>query len=97
MKKILLITSVLLAAACAGSSPPPSPDAALKTNVPFGGMCTVVSDMSTECTTGVCTNTFDTLGYSVCSQKCTVLMGTDPTCPMGPSAQKCNMKGYCKP
>ncbi|HEX5060492.1 MAG TPA: hypothetical protein VFV99_14090 [Kofleriaceae bacterium] len=63
----------------------------------FGAACTTVSDQSTECMSGVCTNTFDQLGHPVCSQKCTVLQGTDPTCPMGPSNQKCNMQGYCKP
>lgn len=93
IKHLLLVA---LVAACSGSSPPATPDAAL-TNQPFGAKCAVVSDTSTECTSGVCTNTFDMLGYDVCSQKCTVLQGTDPTCPMGPSAQKCNDKGYCKP
>ena len=66
-------------------------------NLPFGAKCGSASDMSTECTSMVCTNTFDQLGYNVCSQKCTVLQGTDPSCPMGSGMQKCNQKGYCKP
>jgi hypothetical protein len=83
-------------AACSGDSPAPvAMDA--PPNQAFGAKCGANSDMSTECTSGVCTNSFDQLGYNVCSQKCTVLQGTDPTCPQGPSLQKCNMKGYCKP
>jgi len=65
------------------------------TNLQFGETCTVVSDMSTECESHVCTNTFDMLGHSVCSQLCTV--GMDATCPSGSAGMKCNMKGYCKP
>ncbi len=97
MMKSIVLACACLMAACSGSSPPASPDAALGHDLAFGAKCSVVSDMSTECTSGVCTNTIDQLGYAVCSQKCTVLGGTDPTCPQGPSAQKCNMKGYCKP
>jgi hypothetical protein len=63
----------------------------------FGATCVTPTDTSTECTSGVCTNSFDMLGHSVCSQKCTVFGGTDPTCPTGAMGQKCNMKGYCKP
>ena len=94
LKHLLLVT---LVACTTGTASPPTPDAAPLTNQPFGAMCTITSDMSTECTTGVCTNSFDMLGYDVCSVKCTVLGGTDPTCPQGPSMQKCNGKGYCKP
>lgn len=62
----------------------------------FGAECTSVVDTgSTECDSGVCTNTFDQIGHPVCSQKC---MPTDPsTCPVGSEGQKCNMRGYCKP
>ena len=90
----------LMLAACSADAPAPTVDAmgsGSATNLPFGATCTTVSDMSTECASGVCTDSFDQTGHPVCSQKCTVLQGTDPTCPMGPSAQKCNMKGYCKP
>lgn len=87
----------LLLAACSSDSTP-MPDAApAGSNLPFGATCNITSDMSTECASGVCTDSFDQLGHDVCSQKCTVPGGTDPTCPQGPSAQKCNMKGYCKP
>ena len=92
MKALIFVVAF---AAC-GSNNPPAADAAL-TNQPFGAKCTVNSDTSTECASGVCTNSFDMLGHDVCSQKCTV--GMDSTCPTtGPSGvAKCNMKGYCKP
>ena len=66
-------------------------------NQPYGSKCVTASDTSTECATGVCTNSFDSLGYSVCSAKCTMLMATDPSCPATPGMQFCNKKGYCKP
>ncbi len=63
----------------------------------FGATCTTVVDTgSTECTSGVCTNSFDMLGHPVCSQKCT--SPDSSTCPAGADGtMKCNMKGYCKP
>jgi hypothetical protein len=97
MYKSLILAFVL--AACTADAPAPTTDAAgsgSDTNLPIGAKCNTPSDTSTECTSGVCTNSFDTLGYSICSQKCTMLMNTDPSCPQGTS-QKCNMKGYCKP
>jgi hypothetical protein len=93
MKHLLVLLAV---AACSGKAPPSMPDAAL-TNVPFGGVCSVVSDTSTECTSGVCTNSFNMFPTPVCSQKCTMLGATDTTCPNGSMGQKCNMKGYCRP
>jgi hypothetical protein len=63
----------------------------------FGSTCsTVVDTGSTECDSGVCTDTFDQIGHPVCSLKCTV---ADPSvCPAGADGtKKCNMKGYCKP
>lgn len=94
----LALTATLALDACSGSSPAPTVDAApAGSNLPFGATCNITSDMSTECASGVCTNSFDMLGHDVCSQKCTVLGGTDTTCPQGSSGQKCNMKGYCKP
>lgn len=96
MAKLVPLAFVL--AACSGDPPinPPAVDAAsVITNAAFGATCTVTSDTSTECASGVCTNTFDQLMHDVCSQKCTV--GNDATCPTGASGMKCNMKGYCKP
>jgi len=98
MYKSLTVLALVLAA-CTADAPAPTAVAAGSgggSNLPFGATCTVTSDMSTENASGVCTNSFDNLGYSICSQKCTMLMATDPTCPAGTS-QKCNMKGYCKP
>jgi hypothetical protein len=93
MMRLLLLA---LALAACGSSNPPTPDAARTTGAGFGSACTVVSDTSTECTTGVCTDSFNMLG-DVCSVKCTLLNMTDPACPTGSMGQKCNMKGYCRP
>lgn len=90
-----LLAFALALAACSGSAPPTPTDAPLATNLAFGAACTITSDTSTECASGVCTNTIDMLGHDVCSVKCTP--GTDTTCPTGASGQKCNMKGYCKP
>lgn len=100
MTRLLLIAIVLSAGACTtgpSTQPADAPSADGPAAGTFGAACTTVSDQSTECMSGVCTNTFDQIGHPVCSQRCTVLQGTDPTCPMGPSNQKCNMQGYCKP
>jgi len=96
MMKTLVLA--LFVAACSSDAPPgPTVDAApAGTNLAFGATCNIPSDTSTECMSGICTNSFDQLGHAICSQKCTVLGGTDTTCPSGTS-QKCNMKGYCKP
>ncbi len=97
MHKVLLAL-VLAVAGCSGSTPKAADAGAdAPSNQPFGARCNTASDTSTECMSGVCTNSIDMLGYDVCSQKCTVLGGTDPSCPSGSSGQKCNMKGYCKP
>lgn len=63
----------------------------------FGAECTTVVDTgSTECDSGVCTNTFDMIGHPVCSQQCPA--GDGSTCPKGADGtMKCNGKGYCKP
>jgi hypothetical protein len=100
MVKHLLLACVLALGACGvGAETPPGSDAMTTGDgsLAFGATCTAASDMSTECASGVCTNSFDMLGHSVCSQKCTALGGTDPSCPMGSIGQKCNMKGYCRP
>ncbi len=79
-----------VALACAsdgGSGPDPGA---------FGSECTTVVDTgSTECESGVCTDSFDMVGHPVCSVTCTP--GDDSTCPDGSAGKKCNMKGYCKP
>jgi hypothetical protein len=61
--------------------------------VGFGAPCQVVSDMSTECPTGVCAhfNMFSSPG--VCTLKCHM----DSECPSGSMGPKCNMLGYCRP
>jgi hypothetical protein len=93
MRKYLLMALVL--GACSGDSPKnTTPDAPL--NQAFGAKCGTASDTSAECMSGVCTDSFDMLGYSICSQKCTMFMAPDPSCPAGTS-QMCNKKGYCKP
>jgi hypothetical protein len=87
MHRLMLACSLLL---CACTDDPATGTGA------FGATCTVVSNTSTECESGVCTNSFDMLGHSVCSQQCT--FGMNDTCPMGASGAKmCNMKGFCKP
>lgn len=79
-----------------GSSP--SPDApSSHGSLAFGSACNTVSDMSTECASGVCTNTFQMITTPVCSQKCTALGSNDPTCPTGSMGQKCSGMGYCRP
>lgn len=95
MLRWLLAWSFVLAA-CSGSSPAPTPDASGPGPRAFGAACVTPSDTSTECDSGVCTNTFDMIGHPVCSQKCT--FGMDATCPAGSDGtKKCNMKGFCKP
>lgn len=62
----------------------------------FGAACTTVAESgSTECDSGVCTDSFDQIGHPVCSVKCTA--GDASTCPEGSEGKKCNMRGFCKP
>ena len=98
----VLTLSVTVAVACSsGSNPPPVDSAGSGSGsgsaLGFGSDCTTVSDTSTECTSHVCTNTFNMFPTPVCSQKCTVLGGSDTTCPTGSMGQKCNQQGYCRP
>lgn len=73
-----------------------SDDDAPITNAAFGEECTVVSNTSTECTSHVCSDTFDQIGHPVCSQQCTFMM--DDPCPAGSTGvKKCNMMGFCRP
>jgi hypothetical protein len=98
-----LALSVAVAVACSSGSNPPPVDSAGSgsgsgsNKLGFGSACTTVSDTNTECTSGVCTNTFNQFPTPVCSQKCTVLGGSDTTCPTGSMGQKCNQQGYCRP
>jgi hypothetical protein len=98
---VVVVSAAALATwfvACGSSNP--TPDAmkdASASNIAFGSACTTVSDTSTECASHVCTNTFNMFPTPVCSQKCTMLGGSDTTCPQGSMGQKCNMQGYCRP
>ena len=97
MLKRLLIICAFALCACSSDSAPPAVDGSSDSSAgAFGATCNTVSDTSTECASGVCTDSFNQLGH-VCSQKCNVLNGTDPSCPNGSMGQKCNMKGYCRP
>jgi hypothetical protein len=95
---VVLAGSLALLFGCPGSTPK-MPDA--PPNQAFGAKCNTDSNMSTECMSGICTNSFDMLGYDVCSQMCTMFMANDPTCPVPPggsgSSGFCNKKGYCRP
>jgi hypothetical protein len=87
-----LVALLLTFAGCSGSAPP-APDGPAPGT--FGATCTVVSNTSTECQSGVCTDSINMLPHPVCSQTCT--FGNDSTCPAGSMGPKCNMKGYCRP
>jgi hypothetical protein len=88
--------SVVLAACNSGSGS--SPDAANHGPIGFGSACNTVSNMSTECMSGVCTSTFNMFPTPVCSVQCTMLgSADDPECPNGSMGMKCNQQGYCRP
>lgn len=56
----------------------------------------MASNTSTECNSGVCTDTIDMVMHPVCSQQCT--FGMNDTCPAGSTGAKmCNKKNFCKP
>jgi hypothetical protein len=85
----MLLLALLGACADDGGGNTPAPRT-------FGAACTTVADTgSTECDSGVCTDTFDQIGHPVCSAKCTA--GDASTCPEGSEGKKCNMRGFCKP
>lgn len=101
MGRLLFFAFVLSCACSSNSTPsvdaPGSGSGSGSGKAAFGSDCTTVSDMSTECASGVCTNSFNMFPTPVCSQKCTDLGGSDSTCPVGSMGQKCNMQGYCRP
>jgi hypothetical protein len=101
MGRAQLFFVALLVACSSNSTPsvdaPGSGSGSGSGKIAFGSDCTTVSDMSTECASGVCTNSFNMFPTPVCSQKCTNLGGSDSTCPVGSMGQKCNMQGYCRP
>jgi hypothetical protein len=99
MQRLVLALSLALCACSSSSSP--AADAGGSSDGPaagaFGASCTTVTDTSSECMGKACTNSLDNLGHNVCSQTCTMLKATDPSCPTGSMGQFCNMKGYCRP
>lgn len=101
MRFIILTYAIaigLFACSTGGGDDSGTPDAAHLTDAAsgsFGAACTTVSNTSTECTSGVCTDSFDQIGHPVCSVQCTQ---ADPSvCPVGSMGQKCNLDGYCRP
>jgi len=97
-----IVLAALLLVGCSSNDTPSKMDASMGSGSgagsgAFGAMCTVVTDTgSTECASGVCTDSFN-MTTPECSQKCTMLMAADPSCPSGSQGMKCNMKGYCRP
>ncbi|HEY3803336.1 MAG TPA: hypothetical protein VGL61_12045 [Kofleriaceae bacterium] len=104
MGKAFLVAAFCAATACNSGNSPPSVDApgsgsgSNHGTVAFGSDCNTVSDTSTECASGVCTNTFNMFPTPVCSVKCTMLGSADDAeCPNGSMGMKCNQQGYCRP
>jgi hypothetical protein len=95
MTKVFLFAISLVA--CGNNASPPIDSPHTGSGAAFGSDCTVASDTSTECASGVCTDSINMGSSDVCSQKCTMLMGSDASCPVGSMGQKCNAKGYCRP
>ncbi|HEY1816879.1 MAG TPA: hypothetical protein VGG74_31240 [Kofleriaceae bacterium] len=103
MGKAFLVAAFCAATAC-NSGNSPSVDAAGSGSgsnhgsIAFGSACNTVSDMSTECASGVCTNTINQDPTPVCSVKCTMIGSADDAeCPNGSMGMKCNGMGYCRP
>ena len=87
---------LFLMVGCTGAEQTLAPDGPASESdgpVDFGAPCQVVTDMSTECSTGACAhfNMFPSPG--LCTMKCT--MSSD--CPPGSMGQKCALTGYCRP
>jgi hypothetical protein len=91
----LAFVGALSLVACSGDDGSPPPIDSASGSAAFGGTCSAVSDTSTECQSGVCTDSFEQLGV-VCSVKCDAT-GTGSECPAGSMGMKCNQKGYCRP
>lgn len=100
MSRIAMFILIVLVTACSSGSSA-AVDAAAAGDGPapgtFGAACATASDMAIDCMSGVCTNTINLAPHPVCSQRCTVLQGMDPSCPDGSMGKKCNMQGYCRP
>jgi hypothetical protein len=93
---LALVLASVYFAACGGDDAPTKMDAqgSGHGSAAFGATCTTASETSTECASGICAN----FGGSIlCTQKCTLLMMTDPSCPNGSMGQKCAQQGYCRP
>jgi hypothetical protein len=97
MVRFLLSWSLVLCACGGSSSPAPGPDAGGPAPRSFGAICAMASTTAADCDSHVCTDSIDKAGHPVCSQTCTMLKATDPSCPTGSMGQFCNMQGYCKP
>ncbi|MDB4954498.1 MAG: hypothetical protein JWO36_2067 [Myxococcales bacterium] len=100
--RLALLLCLIVMVACSSDKTPVTVDAAVTVDSgpapgSFGAACTTVTDTSTECTSGVCTNTINMIPHPVCSKKCTILQGTDPSCPVGSMGMRCNQQGYCRP
>jgi hypothetical protein len=96
---LFVATCSALAFIACGSNNPPAVDAHTNgSGAAFGSACNTVSNMSTECMSGVCTNTFNMFPTPICSVQCTMLgSADDPECPNGSMGMKCNQMGYCRP
>jgi hypothetical protein len=105
MRRAFLVSVTLMAFAAStavvacNSGSGSSPDAPVSHGpLGFGSACNTVSNMSTECMSGVCTSTFNMFPTPVCSVQCTMLgSADDPECPNGSMGMKCNQQGYCRP
>ncbi|HEY4180041.1 MAG TPA: hypothetical protein VGM90_24530 [Kofleriaceae bacterium] len=94
----LAFVGALSVVACSGDDGSPAPidsGSGSGSAAAFGGTCSTASDTSTECQSGVCTDSFEQLGI-VCSVKCDAA-GAGSECPSGSMGMKCNQKGYCRP
>jgi len=85
-----MVRLVILLAACTVNAPSMQGQ-----KLVFGEECTVVSDTSTECSSGVCTDSFTAIDHPVCSEKC--MIGSDGTCPEGSKGMMCSTQGLCSP
>jgi hypothetical protein len=93
---IRLLPLLLLLAACTGPEQTFAPDGPVSTvdgPVDFGAPCQTVTNMSTECSTGVCAHFSMFTSPGLCTLACT----TNGDCPPGSMGPKCNTNGFCRP